>query len=81
MANEAPLPMGPVTDSVSNYGAVGDGKTDCTAAFKAAIANMRQGVLYVPPGEGAGGGEWGRAHHVTVQRYAAPRARPAPAWC
>ncbi|MGI2326493.1 glycosyl hydrolase family 28-related protein [Planococcus sp. YIM B11945] len=36
--------------NVEDFGAVGDGKTDCTAAFKKAIGNGRVQV-YVPPGE------------------------------
>ncbi|GAX84192.1 hypothetical protein CEUSTIGMA_g11615.t1 [Chlamydomonas eustigma] len=51
MANEEPIPdvRGLVAD-VTNYGAIGDGKTDCTAAFKKAIASIHEGVVYVPPG-------------------------------
>lgn len=37
------------TVSVLDYGAVGDGKTDCTAAFKRAISSGRRRVI-IPPG-------------------------------
>lgn len=37
------------TVSVTDYGALGDGKTDCTEAFKAAIGNGRRKVI-IPEG-------------------------------
>ena len=51
MGNDAPIPSNPVTDSVKNYGAVGNGIVDDSGAFLAAIARLRPGgVLYVPAG-------------------------------
>ena len=55
MGGDAPLPSGPVTLSVANFGAKGDGVTDDTQAIVAAIAAINQGVLFFPPGKG----EWG----------------------
>lgn len=53
MANDLPIPSPPVTASVKDYGAVGDGKVDDTVAFEAAIAAipLQGGVLFIPPGE------------------------------
>ena len=52
MGNDAPIPSNPVTDSVKNYGAVGNGIVDDSGAFLAAIARLRPGsVLYVPAGK------------------------------
>jgi hypothetical protein len=51
---ERPLPRPPVRASVTAFGAVGDGVTDCTAAFNAAVDAVGRhggGVLHVPPGE------------------------------
>lgn len=50
-----PTPAGPIFDvTARKYGAVGNGKTACDKAFKAAIrdaaASPRGGVVYVPPG-------------------------------
>ncbi|KAL4425120.1 hypothetical protein ABPG77_008225 [Micractinium sp. CCAP 211/92] len=50
-----PSPTGPIFDvTAQKYGAVGNGKTPCDGAFKAAIrdaaASPRGGVVYVPPG-------------------------------
>ncbi|GAX73728.1 hypothetical protein CEUSTIGMA_g1181.t1 [Chlamydomonas eustigma] len=51
MANEAPIPINQtIAADVVQFGAVGDGVTDCTQAFKAAIAAVSSGVIYVPPG-------------------------------
>ncbi|GAX73729.1 hypothetical protein CEUSTIGMA_g1182.t1 [Chlamydomonas eustigma] len=51
MANEAPIPSNQtIAADVVQFGAVGDGVTDCTQAFKAAIAAVSSGVIYVPPG-------------------------------
>jgi Pectate lyase superfamily protein len=46
---EAPLPNLPTGVSVKNFGAVGDGVTDDTAAFQKAITNAH-GVIEVPAG-------------------------------
>ena len=53
MANDVPIPSSPITASVKDHGAVGNGKVDDTAAFESAIAAMppQGGVLYIPPGE------------------------------
>ena len=51
MGNDVPIPFNPVTDSVKNYGAVGDGIVDDSRAFLAAIASLKPGsVLFVPAG-------------------------------
>ena len=51
MGNDVPIPFNPVTDSVKNYGAVGDGVVDDSRAFLAAIASLKPGsVLFVPAG-------------------------------
>lgn len=49
-ANEKPLPRKPPLASVLDYGAVGDGVTDDTAAFVRAVETMPEGVLYIPAG-------------------------------
>ena len=52
-AGEAPLPSPPVSVNVMDLGATGDGKTDDTPAFLAAIeAVSGGGVVYIPPGVG-----------------------------
>ena len=50
---EAELPRRRVTAAVTGFGAVGDGVTDCTAAFNAAVEAVGAaggGVVFVPPG-------------------------------
>jgi len=47
---EAPIPDLPVAGNVRDHGATGDGKTDDTAAFKAAIAATAAGAILVPAG-------------------------------
>ena len=49
-SGESPLPTALATQSVSQFGAVGDGKTDCTKAFMRAIKATHQGVLEIPAG-------------------------------
>lgn len=49
-AGEAPIPDVPVVGNVKDFGAVGDGSTDDTAAFKAAIAGSAGGALLIPAG-------------------------------
>jgi hypothetical protein len=45
-----PIPQPNPDVSVSDFGAVGDGKTDCTEAFKAAILASAGKVIQVPEG-------------------------------
>ena len=52
-----PYPGRPYPDSdilylVTDYGAVGDGKADCTASFRSALSDARKtgGIVYVPAG-------------------------------
>ncbi|MBL7223358.1 MAG: hypothetical protein ISS72_05875 [Candidatus Brocadiae bacterium] len=47
---EKPLPTLEPQASVKDFGAVGDGKADDTAAFKRAIAEAKGKVIAVPPG-------------------------------
>ena len=50
---EMPLPRLGVRASVTAFGAVGDGETDCTAAFNEAVEKVGSaggGTVYVPPG-------------------------------
>jgi hypothetical protein len=47
---EQPIPDLPVTASVRDFGAVGDGVADDTAAFLAAIAGTAAGAILVPAG-------------------------------
>jgi len=47
---EAPLPKSDITHNVRDFGAKGDGQTDDSDAFLKAIAEMREGVLFVPAG-------------------------------
>lgn len=47
---EAPLPTPPVVTDVKKFGAVGDGTTDDTAAFRRAIAATEHGVISIPEG-------------------------------
>ena len=49
-SGEAPIPSPPVKASVKDFGAVGDGKTDDTAAFKKAIEATENGALLIPAG-------------------------------
>ncbi len=49
-SGERPIPELPTGIRVTDYGAVGDGRTDCTAAFKAAIAHADTGVIEIPEG-------------------------------
>ena len=46
----SPLPSAKATCNVSQFGAVGDGKTDCTKAFMRAIGATHQGVIEIPAG-------------------------------
>jgi polygalacturonase len=52
MANEGELPNLTPTHSIKAYGATGDGVTDDTQAFLAAIADMPKtgAVLHIPAG-------------------------------
>ncbi len=52
MANEGELPNLTPTHSIKAYGATGDGATDDTQAFLAAIADMPKtgAVLHIPAG-------------------------------
>eukprot|EP00955_Chlamydomonas_euryale_P001436 16610-Chlamydomonas_euryale.AAC.21 len=52
MGGDLAVPSYPSTHNVKDYGAVGNGAADDTAAFKAALADMTEGVLYVPQGAG-----------------------------
>lgn len=47
---ESPLPVLAVTHNVRDYGAVGDGEHDDTAAFLRAIAEVPEGVILIPEG-------------------------------
>ncbi|XXX80176.1 glycosyl hydrolase family 28-related protein [Sorangium sp. So ce134] len=47
---EAPLPEVPVVANVADFGAVGDGVTDDTEAFAAAIAAAENGAVLIPAG-------------------------------
>ncbi|MCF6310953.1 MAG: glycoside hydrolase family 55 protein [Verrucomicrobiales bacterium] len=47
---EIPLPQIEVVSDVTKFGAKGDGKTDCTEAFRAAIAATEQGAIAIPAG-------------------------------
>ncbi|WP_437922948.1 glycosyl hydrolase family 28-related protein [Sorangium sp. So ce291] len=49
-AGEAPLPEVPVVANVTDFGAVGDGVTDDTDAFAAAIAAAKNGAVLIPAG-------------------------------
>jgi len=49
-AGEAPIPEVAVVADVRDFGAVGDGETDDTAAFRAALAATSGGALLVPEG-------------------------------
>ena len=56
-AGESPLPFNLANCSVKDFGARGDGITDDTKAFVAAIKAMSNngggvgGVIYIPPGD------------------------------
>lgn len=45
-----PLPMPAVALNVRDFGAVGDGQADDTAAFEKAIATIKQGAILIPAG-------------------------------
>lgn len=47
---EAPIPAFPITANVTDFGAVGDGVADDTAAFLAALAAAGEGAVFVPKG-------------------------------
>jgi hypothetical protein len=47
---ESPIPVVPQVSSVKDFGAVGDGKTDDTKAFQAALKRGLAGAVFVPPG-------------------------------
>lgn len=47
---EAPLPNIKAVTDVTKFGAVGDGKTDCTEAFKKAIEATDKGAITIPEG-------------------------------
>jgi hypothetical protein len=47
---ERPVPTRIAETSVTNFGAVGDGKTDDTAAFKNALSKAAGKVIAIPPG-------------------------------
>lgn len=47
---ERPLPNVPVVANVRDFGAVGDGVTDDTAAFALALEEMDEGALLIPSG-------------------------------
>ena len=49
-AGEASIPRVPVVANVRDFGASGDGTTDDTAAFRAAIATATAGAVLVPRG-------------------------------
>jgi hypothetical protein len=49
-AGDAPIPDVPVVANVRDFGAVGDGVTDDTAAFNRAVATKRPGAVLVPAG-------------------------------
>lgn len=47
---EVPIPTLPVMSSVRQFGAVGDGVTDDTKAFKKALASAKPGAILIPAG-------------------------------
>jgi hypothetical protein len=47
---EAPLPAPTAVTDVKKFGALGDGTTDDTAAFRRAIAGTDRGVIFIPEG-------------------------------
>lgn len=47
---EKAIPSYPITANVKDFGAIGDGKTDDTHAFQAAIAATSSGAVWVPEG-------------------------------
>ena len=47
---EAPLPTVPVVANIKTFGAKGDGTTDDSAAFLAAIASVKNGAIEIPAG-------------------------------
>jgi len=47
---EKPLPNMPPGVSVKDFGAIGDGATDDTAAFVRALTEVKSGAIEVPPG-------------------------------
>lgn len=50
MRGEKPLPDVPLTASVRDFGAKGDGETDDTEAFAKALEGVAKGAIEVPPG-------------------------------
>lgn len=49
-SGEKPLPTLPVTANVRDFGAKGDGTTDDSDAFLAAISKVKSGAIFIPPG-------------------------------
>lgn len=49
-SGEAPIPNPPVKINIRDLGAKGDGQTDDTAAFKAAIEKAENGAILIPAG-------------------------------
>lgn len=49
-SGEDPLPEYEVTANVLDFGGKGDGKTDCTQAFRDAINKTEQGAILIPAG-------------------------------
>lgn len=47
---EASIPTPAVTHNIRDFGARGDGKTDDTAAFRRAVAEVPRGVILIPAG-------------------------------
>ncbi|TAE77078.1 MAG: hypothetical protein EAZ65_00765 [Verrucomicrobia bacterium] len=49
-SGEKPIPRPPIRANVKDFGALGDGQSDDTAAFEKAIAAVNNGALLVPAG-------------------------------
>jgi hypothetical protein len=47
---EDPIPAVKAVTDVTKFGAIGDGKTDCTHAFRDAIAATEKGAILIPAG-------------------------------
>lgn len=47
---EVPIPMVPVVTDFTDFGAIGDGETDCTQAFLEAIEATETGAIFIPEG-------------------------------